>query len=157
MTKNIDLLIKRYLEIAPFNQVSSETLVLIEKALNIVLPNDFKEITKYYSGNILGTIYFFNLELFGEFNIVEQTIFYRHKIKLPFRYLPLYEESDGFIIMETQDDPRKPSPVIWCAVEDVYNLCEDKPLIYNPTIFPNFTDFFEYLLDQEEQERRATS
>jgi hypothetical protein len=64
----------------------------------------------------------------------------------------LSNEIDGSsVFLETQDSPDKPSPVIWCDEMDVYNLCDTGEFKYNPTIWPSFTDFFEYLVEQEEK------
>jgi hypothetical protein len=69
---------------------------------------------------------------------------------LPIKYVILAGFRDGgSVFLETQDSPDKPSPVIWCDMEDVYNLCETGEFKYNPTIWPSFTDFFEYLVEQE--------
>ena len=50
-----------------------------------------------------------------------------------------------------QDDPEKPTPIYWCDEVDVFNLCEEGVFKYNPTVWASFTDFFEYLVNEEEK------
>lgn len=153
----IDNLIKKFKNLFPEDKgISFSELDAIEKKLQIILPNDFKEISKYYSGGFLGSqsIFNFTADEKDGYGIVSRTLTYRNSVHLPMHIVAFYEEH-GFIYMETQDNASKLSPVIECSIEDVYNLASEKPLLYNPTIFPSFTDFFAYLLDQEEAEREA--
>jgi hypothetical protein len=41
--------------------------------------------------------------------------------------------------------------VIWCSYEDIFNLCDGEGFKHNPDIWPSFTDFFEYLVIEEEK------
>ena len=119
----------------------------ISSELQVILPTIFIE----FSGKC-------NHEYSSRFDwagfpdgIIKRTIKLREQ-GLPHQYIILANQGDaGSIFLETQDSPEKPSPVIWCDMEDVYNLCEDGVFRYNPTIWPSFTDFFEYLVEQEEK------
>ena len=97
------------------------------------------------------SLYSFILD--NDWNICEKTEHFRNVIKLPEKYIVLKESDESFIVLETQDSPNKPSPVLWIGTSDVYNLIEGKQLIDNPLIFPTFTDFFKFLLDEEEKMR----
>lgn len=61
----------------------------------------------------------------------------------------LQQDDVLFLLLKTKSLDE--SEVIWCAYQDCFNLCDKKPMEYNPTIFPSFTNFFEYLLDKEEK------
>ena len=156
--KNLDTIIKRYLNLFEKRGLGSSKLKLIEEKLNIVLPEDFKRITDVFDGyeEIGGfSLFSFDLEV-KEWNVIEKTEFYRaSNCKLPRCYLALMEESESFIVMKTQDRPNLPAPVIWCSLSDAYNLQDNTALEANPTIFPSFMNFFEYLLDQEDEERKV--
>lgn len=149
--------IEKLSRLGKFRSVDVEYLKIIEDNLNIILPKDLKEITKHYSGEMLGAIEFFNFNGGEEddYSIISKTNFYRKipDFNLPHQYIPLHESEVSFVVLETQDSPEKPTPIIWCSIEDAYHLAAGKPLEDNPTIFPSFTDFFEYLLDEEEKMR----
>lgn len=72
---------------------------------------------------------------------------------LPQNYLILagFRDDGESVSLETPNDPNTNTRVIWCDMEDVYNLCLKGEFEYNPTIWPSFTDFFEYLVEQEEE------
>lgn len=55
----------------------------------------------------------------------------------------------SFLLLKTKSLDE--SEVVWCAYQHFFNLCDGRPMEYNPTIFPSFTDFFEYLLDEEQK------
>jgi hypothetical protein len=122
----------------------------IEDGLEVVLNNEFI---------FIGTRC--NHEFFTKFDwsgfpegIIKNTKLYREK-GLPHKYVVLADEGDaGFVLMETQDPPKKLSPVIWCDYEDMLNLCAGEKFKYKPDIWPSFTAFFEYLVTEEE--KRAT-
>lgn len=156
MTNKLKKLIDRYHLLYSEESVDDEKIKGIEEKLDVVLPCDFKVIAKSYSGGLLGLHSIFTLYDNGsDYNIIDKTLYYREcDLQLPSKYVALEETEVSFIVMKTQDSPEKPAPVIYCSIEDIYNLAENKPLQYNPTIFPSFTDFFEYLIEQEEQDRQ---
>lgn len=84
--------------------------------------------------------------------VLNETLDYREKLKLPQRFVVLADQGDsGIILMKTQNSPDKSSPIIYCDQMDIDNIIQEKPLEYNPTIWPSFTDFFEYLVNEEEK------
>lgn len=150
MDKNkCDLLVKKAIALCSSKIGTIRDICLLESNLNIKLPNDFKCICS-------------NVD-YGEINcpfinvsFPEGVCGYTQDLRkdgLPHRFLLLsgYSDDAGSIFMETQDDPEKPSPIYWCDAEDVYNLCEEGVFKYNPTVWPSFTDFFEYLVNEEEK------
>jgi hypothetical protein len=144
----------RYLQLFPASKVEESIVQSIELSLGIVLPDELKTILEYYDASeILGSLSLFHFSNAGDWSVGEQTNIFRDKISLPKKYLVLQEGNESFIVLETQSDSQKDAPVFWVGVSDVYNLIEGKVLLDNPTIFSTFTDFFEYLLDEEEKNR----
>jgi hypothetical protein len=158
--KKIGEVIKRYSNLYKGRALSEKSINLIEKKLKIILPNDFKEISKVFDAyEILGghALYSFNPSV-KNYNIVDKTIYYRNSnLYLPTKYIALEETEVNFTVLETHQDANMNTRVICCSIEDIYNLANGKPLLYNPLVFPTFLDFFEYLLDQEEEERRENA
>lgn len=137
--------------------INKNQIDTIEEELSIILPKDFKEIANVFDGytEIGGmSLFSFDTSVKG-WNVIEKTKFYRASAcSLPKCYLALREEGESFIVMKTQKNPSLDAPIIWCSLSDAYNLQDDTKLQDNPKIFPSFADFFEYLLDQEEEERK---
>ena len=149
MDKNrCDLLIKKATALYPTPKVgTAEDLHHLECSLNIKLPNDFSYLYEKYNYQY---VYAFDCLAFP-IDVETCTKFFRDK-GLSEKYIALYEKGDaGSIFMETQDDPAKSTPVYWCDEVDVFNLCEEGVFKYNPTIWASFTDFFEYLVNEEEK------
>ncbi|ARN84932.1 SMI1/KNR4 family protein [Candidatus Nucleicultrix amoebiphila] len=154
--EKIEHLIKRYRNLFEKKGLDSKKLHLIEDKLELVLPDDFKQISKVFDGyeEIAGQSFFsFDPDVKG-WNVVEKTLFYRKSsCFLPRNFLALREESESFVVMETKDDPKLNTSIIECSLSDANNLIDMK-FYDNPTIFPSFTDFFEYLIEQEEKDRQ---
>jgi hypothetical protein len=131
-----------------------EDLCMIEKKLDILLPNDFKNIVCKCDFSQINIFSFFNINALcsDEFGLVNQNKIFREKINFPPNCVVLYYEY-GLIYMETKDDESIPTPIIYCSDESACNLyLTGKPeVVYSS--FPSFTDFFEYLLDEEEKLR----
>jgi hypothetical protein len=126
---------------------------ILEEKLKVKLADDFKKINTQIGYENSS---FFEFASFPD-GVIEYTEDFR-KRGLPHRYIILSDNGDiGYILMETQDSPKKPSPVIWCDAADMYNLCNKGTIEYEPIIWPSFTDFFEYLVMQEEKKLREDS
>lgn len=158
-TSLINNVIQRFRTLFPDDDgISIDELNQIEDKLHLILPWDFKKISCYYSGGMIGgiSIFTFSADQKDQYNILNKTNYYRNcDLHLPEKYVALEESGVSFIVLETHQDENMNARVIYCSIEDIYNLANGKPLLYNPLIFPSFTDFFEYLLDQEEEERKA--
>lgn len=144
LNKNPNILVNKAkkLKIAP--KLDIEEIFLVEKNLGTVFPDDFKKISSMYDYEYIGT---FEMYSFPE-GVVEVVKSWRESIALPYNCIVLGEDGTSAIIMKIEGYK---STVIWCSMEDVLNLCEGKPMEYNPTIFPSFTDFFEFLIEEEEK------
>ena len=150
MDKNkCDLLVKKAVVLYSSPKIGTlEYLRHLECNLNIKLPNDFSYLWGKY--NYQYTYKF-------DWCCIENKCFeYTQDLRkdgLPHRFVLLagYGDECGSVFMETQDDPEKTTPIYWCDEVDVFNLCEEGVFKYNPTIWPSFTDFFEYLVNEEEK------
>lgn len=131
--------------------LKSEEISKVESELNIKLALDFKEINNICSYEFIGLFDFLNFGLTNNQSVIAETQYYRENHNLPNNYLVLAEDDVYFVLLKIVS-PQK-SEVIWCDYEDFFNLCEGKEMKYSPTIFPSFTDFYEYLLDEEEKMR----
>jgi hypothetical protein len=147
MENRICNLIQKSRAIFDSELVDEREIIKLEKKLKVILCNDFKKMS-IESNHEYSTV--FSWIGFVE-GILNETLQLRSE-GMPHKYIILSDEGDGgAVFLETQDSPEKPSPVIWCDMEDVYNLCDTGEFKYNPTIWPSFTDFFEYLVDEEEK------
>ena len=127
--------------------IAVDSISHLESILQIIFSTDFLYLSASYHFEYLDKFDWAGFES----GVKEYTEYYRSK-GLPHRYIILADEGDGgIVLMETQDDREKPSPVIWCDYPDIFNLCECGEFKLNPDIWPSFTDFFEYLVEQEEK------
>jgi hypothetical protein len=133
--------------------LSIDEISNVEKNLGVYLPRDFIEISQICSYEVIGYFDFYNFTLMGVHSVIGATIAARKNVNLPNNYLLLYEDDASVIVMKTPSNPNEEGEVIWCAIEDVYNLIDQLSLRYDHTVFKTFTSFFEFLLDKEEKER----
>jgi hypothetical protein len=141
---NLDLI--KNLDVNPFLTVTEVNNV--ERELQLTLPNDFKRICSYCSYEFLGGFEFYSFDI----GVIKKNLEFRKNYNLPNNYIVLVQEDDvAFILLKTISTEK--SEVIWCDYQDFFNLCDGEPMVYNPTIFPSFTDFYEFLLDEEEKSR----
>lgn len=125
----------------------------IEKNLSLAFPEDFKEICRFYTGEMLGSHSLLNFQTIGNYSIEEETLALRKAINLPHDFLVLYCEY-GMIYMDCNPQSPKYGHVMYVGNEDAQCLGDGiKPEYYWD--YPTFTDFFSYLLDEEEKERVA--
>lgn len=151
--KNI---IQKFLKLFPDDKgISGKELEKVEEILQVVLPPDFKEISNYYSGGIIGNVSIFNFKpnLEDEYSLVSKSLIYRAKINLPNKFVVLYDEY-GFILLNTEPNKNLEASILDLSSTDIFNLIEGKPLESNTRLYSAFSEYFEYLLDQEEEERK---
>lgn len=137
----ISMLHNRYKKLFP----GSESLKnnYIENTLKIKLPRDFQQISQFFEGSNL------RFGLFCLDDLISENVSYRNAYNpLPPKYLALGENSVSFIVLDTET-----GKVIEMATNDYGNLVEGEELCDNPQFFNSYSDFFEYLLDEEEKER----
>jgi len=146
---------KRYLKLYPERDTGLNVIQEISKRLGVCLSSDFIEISRYFDGYYpLGNISLFSFDYEGNYsNITDETIRLRKSVKLPNKYVVLYESEVSFIVFETNSDATLKARVIDCSLEDAYNLAGGKELENNPIVYKSFSDFFEYLISEEEEKR----
>jgi hypothetical protein len=146
---SIQELNKRYTNLYPSDGIDESILRKIEDILKITLPKDFRQITNFYSGGLLGGISIFAVAFEGITpNIVEETIRLRNTIKLPSCFIVLAEPPESLIVMDTENTPS----IIWCDATDVERII-NMSFITEPQTWNSYLEFFEKLLEDEEEEQ----
>jgi hypothetical protein len=139
----------RYLTIHEVEPCTDRELDIIEQALGIKLPNDLKQVATFYSGGLLGGISHHELAAAGAaMNIVDETLRLRAAIGLDERYIVLAEPAISIIVLDVLGNPA----VIWCDATDAMNI-NSRTFSNAPDLWGRYSDFFCYLLEQEEQQQ----
>lgn len=143
----------RYIALFKREPSSLGAIERIEKSLSIILPNDFKSISKFYSGGILGGKAHYAIECGGPAdNIGHETLRLRSAVNLPSNMIAIAEPAESLIVMETHPQADISTNIIWLDALDVYSL--SSPLVLNRSkVWGSYLDFFTFLLDEEESER----
>ena len=127
--------------------LTSTEIAKVEKELEIVLPKDFKTLCGNCSYE---AAFFFEFYNFGDLEgVIGETLGLRKACSLPGNYLVLAMDDAGPVLMKINSI--NSAEVILCSYKDFENICKTKPYYENPTIFPTFVDFYEFLLDKEEK------
>jgi hypothetical protein len=156
--EKINSLKEKFFQLFPSGEnagLNADDIKHIEEILKIYLPKDFVSIARFFDGNngiIFNNMYSFN-PANVDWNICDQTIKLRKSVNLPHNLLVLAEPDEGVVLMEIVSGNEFSSKVYWLGIGDAHNLIEGKSLEDNPTIFSSFTDFFAYLLNEEEKRR----
>jgi hypothetical protein len=119
---------------------TSQEFQKMEEKIGLKLSKDFKEIYLLYPYDLFKN---FEFNSFPE-GCIEETLRLRENAKLPVDSIMLSEDDASIILLKCYGDYEE---VYWIAIEDYENYCNNDPLIYNPTIFSNFPDFFKFLLN----------
>lgn len=144
----INILKKRFLKLEETDPVLSTHIQKIETKLSVTFPDDFKEICQFHAGNTLGMIEHFHIGATEiNPNILDETLRLRAAIGLPKNFVFLAEPPASVIFLQTEN----PSYVVWFDAVEIDNLKNGIPLT-NPTMWENYAAFFEFLLDEEEEE-----
>lgn len=145
---DIDTLRKRYIAEFGDEPCSNQVLSDVESALNVKLPEDFKQISSFYSGGYLGGISHHEIACIGDAtNIVRETLRLRDSIGLDTNYIVIAEPAESLIVLNTTGRPA----VIWCDAVEAKNI-NSQEFINLPDTWESYNEFFEYLLDEEEDE-----
>lgn len=129
----------------------------ISDKLNIILPCDFVEINKIAGHGSFSTMDFF-LIWDKSNDIIKYNILIRKEYleqsdgKSDMSHILVLSDDDGgSVFMITQDSPEKPTPIIWCDAGDMYHYSINGVFPHPHDEWPSFTDFFEYLVEKEEE------
>lgn len=147
MNKKINNKIDHILILKEENRVmmQPEVCLKIEYELNIKLSKDFITLNNYHRYDYLDNFEWYSFD----YGVPAETKSLRSACGLPHNYLILADDSPGPTLMKIVDD--QTSEVILCSDYDFDCICKDKDFEENPIIFSSFTDFYEYLLDEEEK------
>lgn len=142
----IDELRNRYIALFGLEPAEGSKVGLTESGLDVRLPEDFKRVSEFYSGGTLGGISHYSLG-----TILRETTRLRNAVGLPHSFVMLAEPPASLIVMNTASS----SPaVIWCDAVDVSRLSTLQNM-HDPQTWNSYLEFFEFLLDTEEEEREA--
>jgi len=140
---------EKYVSFYMVEPCSPASILDIEENLIIGLPEDFKSISKFYSGGLLGGISHFSIGSGDdEFNVVSETLRLRRAIGLSNEYVALAEPAGSLIVLNVLHAPA----VLWCDALDVGSLGAAGFSNFVDT-WNTYEDFFLYLLQQEALER----
>lgn len=147
---NISNLHQRY--VAYFGAEPSPTgaIAKLESLLDVGLPRDLKAIAEFYSGGMIGGISH-NAFATGvaATNIADETLRLRSAVRLPDRFVVLAEPAESLIVLDVDS-----GIVTWCDSFDISRLDDSNKMVGKPRTWPSYAAFFEYLLDEENEERR---
>lgn len=141
----------RYIKLYGLEATNPDEISKIEKALGVQIPEDMKSVSEFYSGGHLGSVSHYSISSFQQAdNIVEKTLKLRKQVGLDDCYIVLAELDESIIFLKTGND----SQVIWCDSVEVSHLGTGK-FFNEPNFWKSYQDFFEYLLNEEEQSGHA--
>lgn len=146
--KDINELQNKYQALYDFDGVTKESLDKIENELQIKLPNNFREISGFYSGGIVGGIDIHSFQFSEPTNFIRETIRIREAAGLPNRFVVIAEQTESIIVMDTEKTPS----IIWLDSVEI-NKLEQQDFISKPDVWEDFSDFFHQILEDEEEER----
>ncbi|MEQ2005993.1 MAG: SMI1/KNR4 family protein [Limisphaerales bacterium] len=147
---DLGMLQQRYRRLFGIEPAAPTDFLTIERSLNLELPEDFKAIARFYRGGFLGGKSHHSTAVVGPAtNVHEETIRLRKAITLPKHFVAIAESAASLIVMTCL---KGDSRVIWCDATDATKL-ERADELRQPQVWPNYAVFFEWLLDEEENER----
>lgn len=139
----------RYIALYGDEPVAAGRLAAIERALGLTLPDSLQQVASYYRGGCLGGISHHSIETARTAtNVTNETLRLRSAINLPHRYVVLAEPPESLIVLDCQS-----GAVIWCGAQDVYRLDDLKTTLSPMDVWPDYLDFFAFLLDEEQAAR----
>jgi hypothetical protein len=152
MPMTLDQMRSRYIALFGLEPVENGVLEQIESELGINFPSDFRTIATFYSGGIVGGISHHAIGHGGNpNNITSETMRLREAVRLPHSIVTLAEPPESLIVLETERANEQPS-VFWIDGSDVSRLGE-KESIRSPQVWPSYSDFFQFLLEREADDR----
>lgn len=151
MAQPIEQLRERYLAFFGEEGVGDGVIEGIEARLGVALPEDFTQVAGFYSGGLLGGISHHEIASEGDAtNLVEETLRIREAVGLPRNFIVLAEPPESLIVLSV-DASNGSDAVIWCDAVEV-NALRDNSFINPPQTWKTYADFFEYLLDSQDDE-----
>lgn len=124
--------------------VPDQDIEELEQYLGSNLPEDFKKITKWYSGGLIGNYSIFNINTDpdDEYSLLYNTLFFRKELKLPNSFIVLYYEY-GAILLCLDNIFYEKGTILHVDNMDLVLLCNKDYLLKPLKTWKNFTAFFE--------------
>lgn len=145
---NLVELKQSYLKMKDENGISENDIRNIEEKLNVQLPYDFKNIATYFRGGTLGTLDTYD---FLD-SIIDETLKMRKAFTISHQYIVLAQDDESVLLLDTVQYPG----IIWCDIDDVFNLCSSK-FIRQPDIWGSYSDFFHEMILSDIDRRKCNS
>ncbi|QQP15016.1 SMI1/KNR4 family protein [Lysinibacillus agricola] len=142
-------MLNKYRVLYDIDGISNDYLDKIEYDLQIKLPNDFREVSSFYSGGDVGGKNIHSFLFSDSTNLIGETLRIREAVGLPSRFVVIAEQDESIIVMDTENKPS----IIWLDSVEITKL-EEQDFISEPDVWENFSDFFNHILDDEEEERK---
>ncbi|MDR2155778.1 MAG: hypothetical protein LBE78_12285 [Burkholderiaceae bacterium] len=143
----MDQLKIRYEKLNGLHPAEENYLCELESDLNLSLPHDFLSATKFFDGSGIAVLPLHAIACEPATNVLSETKRLRDSIGLPEKFLVLGEPPESLLVLDCSD-----GRVIWCDAIDAPRLGKE-PLAREPETWRAFSDFFTYLLDEEENDR----
>jgi hypothetical protein len=140
--------------------ISKDAFKRVESSLKNILPADFEKISLFVSYEGSNSMQFlqFDALLKATYGVIDCNLEIRQQYlkesngKSDMSHiLVLADDDGGSVFMITQDSPEKPTPVIWCDAGDMYHYSINGIFPHPHDEWLSFTDFFEYLVEKEEE------
>ncbi len=155
-TKKLQEIVVRLNRLEVNTILSTQEILKVENDLSILFSENFKSISIRGSYESVGKFNFFNFGIDNNASVIRETLNARLNGILPNNVIILYEDDASVILMQVGTTEPQEEKVFWIAVEDYDRFCKGEKLEYKHRIF-SFTEFFEYLLTEEEKERGIIS
>ncbi len=122
----------------------------LESSIDVSLPGDLKAIADFYSGGMLGGVshHVFSSGVAAT-NVADETLRLRSTVELPHRFIVLAEPAESLIVLDVES-----GVVTWCDDFDASRLDGSNRMVGEPSTWPSYAAFFEYLLGKEGEERQ---
>jgi hypothetical protein len=145
----VDKLIERYFRL---ENPSGYPVEILSNSLNMSFSEEFVRISSICRFDYLGRgTEWFSAQQLSDRSVVGETLNLRKNFGLPKEYLFLADDGTSALFMKCFGDHEE----IWdIAEEDIGRLCAEEPLLYKTIVYKTFPEFFEFLLNQREEEMR---
>lgn len=147
----LELLKNRIRATLGLHPITEQEIQTVAASLEIEFSKEFLELNKICSYEYSTFINFFNFGSTDDYGVIGSTLGLRKGFQNVGKYVNLYSDDAGIILMNCSDQK---CPVIWCSIYDLENLFNGKKLELKNDYFQTFTDFFVFLLDEEEKKRK---
>ena len=139
----------RYVAINGARPTSEEILSSIESKLGLNIPPEFRDIAKIFDGSGFTVMSLHSLAGNAPtMNPIHETLRLRKAIGLPLNWLVLGEPPESLLLMDCANLGK----VLWIDAIDATRIASNS-FSKQPDSWTSFGDFFEYLLNEEEEDR----